>query len=89
MAIFRNIFGIAIRYGLRGSGFYFRQQRNFFLIQNCADQPLDPPSFPWGKAAGGAVNLSPAISVRVKNEWSYTSAFPIRLHDVASDNFKF
>ena len=89
MAIFNNIFGIAIGHGCMVRGFYFGQARNFFLNQYCADDPLNPLYFPWGKAAGGASNLSPAGSVRVKNKWSYTSDLPLRFNDVVNDNFNF
>jgi len=35
-----------------------------------------------GKAVGLAVNHSPVSSTAIKNEWSYTSAPPICLHDI-------
>jgi hypothetical protein len=40
---------------------------------------------PGVKHPGCEVNHSPPISVKVKNEWSYTSVHPIRLHGVDGD----
>ena len=37
-------------------------------------------SFPGAKRPGCEVEHSPPSRTEVKNEWSYTSALPIRLH---------
>jgi hypothetical protein len=87
MAIFNNIFRYSNSLRAAWSGVLFLAGKNSSLNQNLSDSFLDPSSFPWGKAAEDATNLSPASSVKVKNEWSYTSALPIRFYDVASDNF--
>ena len=39
------------------------------------------------KLQGRDVDRSPPRSAEVKNEWSYTSASPIRLHGVERDSF--
>jgi hypothetical protein len=41
----------------------------------------------WIKQAGREVNHSPPSSVEVKNDWTCTTAPPIRLHDVDRVNF--
>jgi len=46
-------------------------------------------SFPDTQQLGCEVNNSPPSSVEVKNEWSYTSAAPIRLHGMNTENFTF
>ena len=44
-----------------------------------------PGFFSWGKCLGRDVGHSSQIIANVKNEWSYTSAPPICLHDVDTD----
>jgi hypothetical protein len=44
----------------------------------------------WSKAVGGHnVNHLTPSSVKVKNEWSYTSAYPVCLYGMGRDNFTF
>jgi hypothetical protein len=57
--------------------------------------PTQPPTqwvpafFPGDKAAGREVGHSPESPAEVKNEWRYTSIFPICLHGVEKGNYKF
>ena len=44
---------------------------------------------PWEKRPGRDADHSPASSTELKNEWSHTTAFPIRLLDVKTENFVF
>jgi len=46
--------------------------------------------FPGVKCWGGSkADISPPITPEVKNEWSYTATFPIRLQTLYSENFTF
>jgi len=45
--------------------------------------------FPGVKRPGREVNQSPPTSAKAKNEWSYTSSPPLRLHGVDRKNFLF
>jgi hypothetical protein len=85
---------IALGYGLddRGSGVRFPAgARNFSLhhrVQNGSE--AHPASYPTGtrgsflgvKRPGREADHSSPSSADVKNAWSYTSTFPIRLHGV-------
>jgi len=88
MAIFNNIFPYSDSLRAALSGLLFLAgEKISLLIKILLTAPWIHPLSPGGKAAEDATNLSPESSVRVKNEWSYTSALPVRFHDVASDNF--
>ena len=42
----------------------------------------------WGSFLGGkTADHSPPCSAEIKNEWSHTSAPPIRIHGTEMDNF--
>lgn len=72
--------------------------REFSLLQNCPDRLWSPcsllfngyqGSFPRRvKHPGCEVNCSPP-TVKVKNEWSFTSAFPICHRGVDREDFTF
>jgi hypothetical protein len=46
-------------------------------------------SFPGIKLLEREFDSSPPCSAKVKNEWSYTSVLPVRLHGVERDSFAF
>jgi hypothetical protein len=64
------------------------------MVNSDSDRPAlgpQPASYPVGtaralslraKRPGSEADRSPASSAEVKNEWSYTSTPPIRLHGV-------
>jgi hypothetical protein len=87
--------GIALCYGLeyRGSGVRFPAGAgNYSLNHRVQDgsgaHPASYPmstrsSFPGGEAIGGVkLTIHLHLMSRSKNEWSYTSTPPIRLHGV-------
>ena len=45
--------------------------------------------FPGVKWRGCKADISPPFSPEVKNEWSYTAAFHIRLQEMYRENFTF
>jgi len=70
----------------------------FSSSPKCRDRPWGSASllflgtgvFAGAEAAGGRkVGQSPPSLAKVKNEWSHTSYFPIRLHNVDSHNVTF
>jgi len=63
--------------------------RYFFLLQNHPEQLWDHSSILMVKSMGSETDRSPPASVKVKNEWSYTSAPPIHLYGMGRDNFTF
>ena len=79
-------------YGLHDPGFVTgRVHRRLFSSSNCSDRlrgPSDLPfngsqgSFPGVKLPGRDFDHSPPFCAEVKNEWRYTSALLIRLHEV-------
>ena len=77
-------------------GFESRQEKEIPLFPKCPDRLWAPPSLILNgypgcnlgvKRPGREVYHSPPSSDKVKNEWSYTSAPPISLRGVDSDNF--
>jgi hypothetical protein len=46
-------------------------------------------SFPWLRRLERTGDHSPAISVEIKNEWSYNPPPPIRFHGREKDKFTF
>jgi len=87
--------GIASRYGLDGLGFKSRWRPEVFCfpetvhmvpgayLVDTVDSPLHPP--PGVKRPGRDIDHSPPSSAEIKNEWSFTSASPVGLHDMYID----
>jgi len=63
--------------------------RDFFLLQNHPDQLCGPSSILVVKWPGSEIDRARPASVKVKNEWSYTSAPPIHFYGMGRDNFTF
>jgi hypothetical protein len=72
------------------------EAKYYFLSQKSPDRswvPLIPlfkgfrGSFEGIKRQGSEVNYSPPSSAQVKNEWSYPSTPPTRLHGMDRENF--
>jgi len=81
---------LLIRYGVDGLGFESLQsQVIFFFLRNHPGQLWGPSSILEVKRPGSEVDRPPPVSVKVKNEWSYTSARPTHLHGMGRDNFTF
>ena len=93
------LFILWIGYELDGPGFECQQWQDIYsVIQNIqtgsgahtASYSLDTgvsPSPPGVKRPGREAIHSPPPNAKVKNKWSYTSAPPICLHSMNSDNF--
>jgi len=68
------------------------RDKRFFSTPNRPHRSWGPPSGQWGsfsgvKRKGREVSHSAPCSAEVKNEWSFTSAFPKCLHDADRENF--
>jgi hypothetical protein len=50
---------------------------------------INQVSFPWVNRLGREVDHSLPSSTKAKNQWSYASKSPARLHGVDKDNFTF
>jgi hypothetical protein len=83
---------IALGYGLHDRGFESREGLGIFLFTTVSRLALGPIQSPiqWVagalslgiKRSGCEADHLPPYSAEVKNVWSYTSTFPIRLHGV-------
>ena len=74
-----------------------RYKRIFASPTNQTHSQIHPTSCSMGtrgsylgtKATGSNTDCSPRSSAKVKNEWSYTCAPPVRLHSEHRENFTF
>ena len=72
--------------------------KRFPFLQNSPNQFAGPPVLLYNRCAGFLPrqkrteregDVSPPCSVKVKNDWNYTSTPPLRLRSVEGDNCNF
>ena len=73
------------------------EARDFSLLQNISTGSVAPPAsywigtwvLSWVMRSGREADHSPSPSAQVKDEWSYTSTPPRRIHSVDRDSLTF